>query len=455
MKYFTDLLSNLELIDEGAAETRQKAKEFKSSMKPIIKRVKDAEIGDPRRYAYMLAWPFMRDELNIEEIQGQDTPVNSALIQRKLEQLYDEGRLPEDAGKQFEAYANREYDTYVNVKSAMRPRNKGEFVGFDENESASERAARNQVERELQQAKAAEPVDHLDVDVSEVDAEFRNVVSDIADSIGMRSSTSIIEVFFNPADGPIVQKQPILSLFPQEDLAGEPEIEPTKFVFELLPKSKISKLIIQRGAESIEDYLQKLFTDRLDRQVRVVVHAPEEGGTYTPISDAEPDVESGSSADSGGEYDTDSMSQFGGVSYESYRDPRGKSTRRNTYGGGGYSGSGAGGTFTVELPQGSYEVQLEGGNVRSITPVGDAPELDFNLKSVSNYIKQGWKPKDALISGRNTRGPSPQTATNPDVSQFIPESWKVQQQKYVKPNFETSRERYVVRRNGQIPLYNN
>ena len=309
MKYFTDLFDTLLMIDENI-ETRAKAKEFKSSMKPIIKRVKDAEVGDPRRYAYMLAWPFMRDVLGIEEMQGQNCPVNSALIQRKLEELYDAGRLPEDAGKQFEEYANAEYDNFVNTKSITRPKNKGEFVGFDEEESASERAERNRIERELQAAKAKEAkVDtgyDIDVDVSEVDAEFQSVVSDIADSIGTRSSTSIIEVFVNPADGPIVQKQPILSLFSQKDLVGAPEIESDKFVFELKPTSEISKLIVQRGAEHIEQYLTTLFTQRLDREVRVIVHSPEKGGKYEePLSDA-PAVK-----------EDDKMDKFGGVSYES------------------------------------------------------------------------------------------------------------------------------------------
>lgn len=439
MKYFTDLFDTLLMIDENI-ETRAKAKEFKSSMKPIIKRVKDAEVGDPRRYAYMLAWPFMRDVLGIEEMQGQDCPVNSALIQRKLEELYDAGRLPEDAGKQFEKYANEEYESFVNMKSITRPKNKGEFVGFDETESASERAERNRIERELQAAKAKEaqedPSYDIDVDVSEVDNEFKSVVSDIADSIGTRSSTSIIEIFVNPADGPIVQKQGIVSLFSREDLVGAPEIEADKFVFELKPTSKISKMITQRGADAIEEYLTNLFTQRLDRDVRVVIHAPEEGGTYEePLPDTAPDAAP----------EEKKMNQFGGVSYESVDASLAKLIPE------AYNPSGE---FTIQAGKYSYIVSMKGGSVVSVDPEGGAPEI--NLNALRLKMSRGMKIKDALISSANVRpGAAPATTAKSSVGDYIPESWRKEEGKHVKPFMETSRERFKVTRGSQIPLYRN
>lgn len=444
MKKFTDLIETLHMIDENI-ETRQKAKEFKTSMKPIIKRVKDAEIGDARRYAYMLAWPFMRDVLNIEEMQGQDTPVNSALIQRKLEELYDSGRLPEDAGKQFEAYANEQYDTYVNQKSAMRPKNKGEYVGFDEEESASERAERNRVERELQAQKQAEEGDpgyQLDVEVDEVDKEFQSVVSDIADSLGTRSSTSIIEIFVNPTDGPIVQKQPILSLFSPEDLVGEPEIEADKFVFELTPKSQISKLIAQRGADSVEEYLQDLFSQRLGRDVRVVVHAPEEGGTFEqPLPDKQAPAQ-----------DPTDMEKYGGVSYESAKAsiahliPDAWRPRMVLEGV-------ATGEVTITTGKGNYIVTMMNGSITQIDEQGDAPPV--NVNAVKDKMKRHkWTLKDAIISSANVRPSAPmmrESTEDQGVGKYIPESWKAG--KYVKPFVETSRERFKVTRSSQIPLF--
>lgn len=444
MKYFKDLIETLYLIDENA-ETRAKAKEFKKSMKPFIKRVGDAQIGDPRRYAYMLLWPFLRDELGIEDMQGQDTPVNSALIQRKLEELDGSGLLPADAGAKFEQYAKDNYDTFVNRISAMRPKNKGEFVGYDEEESASERAERVRVERELQAAKAKEAPQGYDLGIDQddiIDQEFKSVVSDIADSLGTRSSTSIIEIFVNPADGPVVQKKALLNLFPQEDLVGPPEIEPDKFVFEIKPNSKLSQLIASRGPDSIENYLQDKFSQLLQRDTRVVIHAPEEGGKYEePLPDTAPAPQA-----------QDSMSQYGGVSYESAKASIGhlipdewKSNKQVLL------ESRTTGEFDIETGKGPYKVIMVNGKVQSCDPLrADGPEV--NLAALQKRLSAGHNVRDAIISSWNVqRAGGPPTEKMGIVQRYMPESWKPG--KYEKPICETSRERFKPTKSSQIPLY--
>lgn len=438
MKKFGELLAVLDLLEENM-ETRAKAKDFKAKMGPLIKRVRDAQIGDGRRYAYMMVWPFLRDVLGIEEMAGQDTPVNSALIQRKLEELADAGRLPEDAGTRFEQYALEEYDNFVNQKSITRPKHRGEEVGFSEDETASERAARVAAEREAAlRAPAEEPGFNIGVDIEEVDQEFRSVVSDIKDSLDRRSSTAIIEIFFDPSEGPIVQKQAIARLFGPDELADDIEINADKIVIELKPDSKLTKQIKLSTAEEMESKIERTIERIVKRNIKVIVHEPEPGGTYEPrVPDPAPKADIGAST----------LDRY----YpESYR----QSTTQ--------------GTFPVDIPgKGTFMITMQNGQVVDIEcDTFDCAQI--NKVALGQKVKKGMKIKDALISSFNTYGhsnpPVQTSAFNKQVesvqgtAHYIPESWKVmaareEANSTPAPTFQTNRERFKPKTNHQLEEY--
>lgn len=290
MEKFQNLLERANLLHEAASENRGKALDFKAKMKPVIKKVKHAEIGDARRYAYMLLWPFLRDVVGIDEMQGQKTPANSALIQRKLEELSDAGRLPEGSAEEFEKYALAEFDQFVNHKAATRPTYKGDTVGIgSEAESPAERAERNRVAAELakqqemeerkKQRESGEPYikrGQIPAEFQGVRKEFENVISDIKQSLQTRFKTTLVEVFVDPNEGPIFNKSQLIKLIDPNDLADEIEVEANKIIFELKPESRITQMVQQRGAEAVEQALTNAFEQALNRAVKVIVHAPEE-----------------------------------------------------------------------------------------------------------------------------------------------------------------------------------
>jgi hypothetical protein len=313
MKNFVDLCDAAQIFEESA-ETRAKAKGFKGKMKPLIQRVKSAQIGDPRRYAYQMVWPFLRDELGIEELQDQDTPIDSALIQRKLEELAEAGALPDDAGTQFEAYAAREFDDFVNristtkrttsLKSHFKGQNvkshvqvAGGGAGFTSKETAAERAARVETENKLkaQMGDSDEPEDRLGrigISIDEIEDEFKDTVRDIADTI-VQADTTLVEIHFDLADGPIVQKQQIMSLF-NGNLIEQPDDVFTKsqthnnqgiMEFELAPNSALAQQIAKVGPDRVERLLKDTIFDNTDREVEVIIHVPEEEDPIKPIND--------------------------------------------------------------------------------------------------------------------------------------------------------------------------
>jgi|GEM_PF-7065726 len=468
MKTFTELLEHVEYFEEGA---RDKAKEFKSKMKPLIKKVRTAQIGDPRRYAYMMVWPFLRDELQIPELQGQDTPVNSALIQRKLEELTDAGKLPDDAGEQFEKYAEKEFDDFVNRisatkrKTSLKSHYKGEDVkkhidvagrgsGFTSGETAAERAERKRLEDEMQQ-KAAEGdpdarLKQIGINLQEIEPEFQDAVRDISDTL-QPSDTILVEIIFDPDDGPVVQKRGIIQLF-QGQTTEEPDISDgnTKMTFEIAPDSSLAKKIKSAGTQAVETLLQDTIFDTMDgREARVIIHMPEDEDFIKPIQepelddtyidDDEPsddqlraiedeDEEGVPKAGSKNEEDAEMMS--------AYRSPY----EQERQGGPQQSDTVA----SVRLPDGEYEVYFKGGRVFKI----EGPDPDINTVAVTQKLKKGHKLKDALITSKNTnRRPVPMTDS---VIHYMPDEGGTYEEPIV---LETTRDRLKPKTNHQIQEY--
>lgn len=396
MKSFNDLLEAAELFEEN---TRDKAKGFKKQIRPFIKKVKDAQVGDPRRYAYMLVWPFLRDVLKVPDMQGQDTPKNSALIQRKLEDLSDAGDLPEDAAEQFTKYAEEQFDQHVDTisvtkrKSSPKSHVRGKDVktrvavagggtGFTEKETASERAERNRVEAELRAKQEAEGggeekgedrLKQIGIDVDSVEAEFKNAVTDIADTL-QPADTTLIEVIGRPGDGPIVQKQQIIDFF-QGELVEQDNFEKTSgyanLEFEIKADSKYNDAVQQMGAEKFEQLLSQRFSEMLGRDIQVIVHAPETEDFIKPIDDSPRESPY-----------TDEDEQWS----DPYAGQRQERHEGDT-------------VSEVILPQGKYEVYFKGGKVIKV----EGPDSDFNLVALNSKLSKGHQLKDALLTTRNTR----------------------------------------------------
>lgn len=433
MKNFTDLLDTIDLIEEG---TRDRAKGFKAKMRPLIKKMKTAQIGDARRYAYQLLWPFMRDELQIAELQGQDTPINSAVIQRTLEDLSDAGKIPDDAGDQFETYANEQFDSFVDQVSATKRKTShkshyrgqdvkkhvdiaGGGTGFTDEESASERAKRIEQEQKLKkeiQAKGPE----------DVRAEFQSALDNIADRLGpekgkgvpqfgetyTKQDTYLIEIVF---DEPVVQKQAALDMFPEDELASPIERSQQGFDVELKPDSAIAQRIQQSGVDSVETFLADLIGNKLGVSVKVNIMEPETEDPAKPLIDVYKNPHGDVSEDEEGWEEKgwrDEQDRQAGAKkharQRNFEDERTRTkTKKKTKGWIGRDtfedeedAEGPEASTEIELPQGMVTVFFKNGVVVQV----DAPEgLDINVGAVNNNLKKGWQLRDALISARNTR----------------------------------------------------
>lgn len=451
MKNFADLLDVVELLE---SDNRQKAKEFKRRMKPIFKKMGAAQIGDPRRYTFMLLWPFLRDVLNVPEIQGQDTPLNYNVILRKLEEIAERGDLPEDAGDQWEDYANEHFDEFIDVMSATRePRQRKshtrgvdtknvvpvageEGTGFTDEESASERARRVEQEQKLKK----------EVEVKgpeEVRAEFQDALDDIAGKLQERGKgvpqfgetykqqdTYLVEILF---DQPVVQKQAALNLFPQEDLASPIERSKRGFDVELKPDSKIAQQIKYHGVDKIEEYLADLISGKLGVETRVNIMEPE---TEEPAGKLL-DVYKGTDVDKD-EQDMEE-DECGFCSKDSHKHSKDNPVAEED----------AEAEATEVLPQGEVTVRFRNGRIYQI----DAPEgLDFNIAAVQNNLGKGWNLRDSLISGRNTRGAMPKPAGLYDsVLAYMPPVKEDEEQNNIV--LETTRERYKPKTHHQMLDY--
>jgi hypothetical protein len=462
MKEFAELLEMVDYFEEAINPTRGKAKDFKAKMKPLIKKVKTAKIGDPRRYAYMMVWPFLRDELQIPELQGQDTPVNSALIQRKLEELHDAGKIPDDAGDKFEAYAEQEFDDFVNRisttkrKTSLKSHYKGGDVkshidvagkgtGFTPGETAAERAEKAKLEKEIEQKAAQGDPDarlkQIGISIDDVEDEFKDAVRDISDTL-QPQNTIMVEIIFDPADGPVVKKQAITGLF-QGQTTDEPDINEdyTNMTFEIDPSSQLGQKIESAGASAIETMLQDhIFDIENGREAKVIIHMPETEDFLKPIKepelddtyidDDEPSDEQLSDIEN--EDEEDEKPWYGGKNEE---DAEMMGVYRSPYEQQRPGGPAQGDTVTqVNIGSNTYDVYFKGGQVVKV----EGPDADFNTTAITQKLKKGHKLKDALITSKNTnRRPVPMMDS---VLAYMPPATD---EDHEEPIFlETTRERY-------------
>ena len=453
MNTFDELLEIVQLLE--GSDSREKAKDFKKRLKPYFKKMEAAQIGDPRRYTFMMVWPFLRDVINVSDMQGQDTPLNYNVILRKLEEVSDRGELPDNAGEMWEKYATENFDDFVDSMSAIRqPRARKSHVkgrdvqnvvkvagddgtGFTEGETASERAKRLEAERELEK----------DIEVrgpEEVRAEFNVALNDIADKLRgvskpgtdrgkgipefgetyTQQNTYFIEVLF---DDIVPQKQPAISLFPEDELASPVERSRRGFDVELLPSSKIAKQIKYHGIDKVEKYLQDLISSRVGGAgVRVNIMEPETEEPAGKLLNVYKTKVAGAEED-----------ECGFCSKDSH-----KHTKTNPV---GEDEEGYDAETTVILPSGNVKVHFKRGTVVDAT--SEDSSIVFNPTSINRDLSKGVDLETALSNSMQRRMQS----INDSVLSYMSTT---KGGEYEAPILlETTRERFKPKTNHQIQDY--
>jgi len=457
MNKFEDLLDIVELLE---SDTRDKAKDFKKRLKPYFKKMQAAQIGDPRRYTFMMVWPFLRDVIKVPDMQGQDTPLNYNNILRKLEDVYDRGELPEDAGDKWEEYANEQFDEFVNSISATRqPRARKSHVkgrdvqnviqvagetgtGFTEGETASERAKRIEAERELKK-------DVQQRGPEEVRAEFKQALGDIADKLRGFSKpgedrgkgvpefgetytqqyTYLVEILF---DEPVVQKQPVISLFPEDELASPVERSQRGLDVELLPTSAIAKQIKYHGVDKVEAYLKDIISNKV-------------GGVGVRVNIMEPETEepAGKLIDvyKGRDVNVEE-DECGFCSKSSHKHSKNNPVADEDSEGEGYDAE-----TTLSLQNGTVTIYFKQGKVVEV--VSEDPDITFNLNTINSDIANGVDFEQAVAGSMHYKGRAP---VMDSVLAYMPPV--TQSDLDYKPVIlETTRERFKPKNNHQILEY--